>query len=42
LKARLEYAGHPIWLIRADADELARLKSWRDESRPHPKSDEAC
>jgi DNA invertase Pin-like site-specific DNA recombinase len=39
LKARLEYAGHPIWLIRADADELARLKSWRDESLHHPKSD---
>jgi hypothetical protein len=34
LKARQETAaGHPIWLVQADAAELARLKSWRAESR---------
>jgi DNA invertase Pin-like site-specific DNA recombinase len=43
LKARQgSGSGHPVWLVQADADELARLRSWRDGSRPHPKSDEAC
>jgi hypothetical protein len=38
LKARKETAaGHPVWLIKADAAELARLKSWRAESRPRGK-----
>jgi len=41
LKARRETAaGHPIWLVQADADELARLRSWRNESRRHPRPDE--
>lgn len=35
LKARRgTAAGHPIWLVQADAAEVARLKSWRAESRP--------
>lgn len=34
LKARQETAaGHPVWLVRADAAELARLRSCRAESR---------
>ncbi len=38
LKARREIgAGHPLWLVQADADELVRLKSWRDHPRPHSK-----
>ena len=38
LKARQETAaGHPVWLIQADAAELARLKSWRAESRSRGK-----
>jgi len=37
LKARQGIGnGHPVWLVQADADELARLRSWRDGSRPHP------
>ena len=38
LKARQETAaGHPVWLIQADAAELAWLKSWRAESRSRGK-----
>ena len=38
LKARQETAaGHHVWLIKADAAELARLKSWRAESRSRGK-----
>jgi hypothetical protein len=38
LKARREVgAGHPLWLVQVDTDELARLKSWRDNPRPHSK-----
>ena len=29
-------SGHPVWLVQADADELARLRSWRVEARHHP------
>lgn len=38
LKARREIgAGHPLWLVQADADELTRLKTLRAEPRPHSK-----
>lgn len=42
LKARREIgAGHPLWLVQVDTNELARLKSWRAGSNPHPKPDVA-
>jgi hypothetical protein len=29
-------SGHPVWLVQADADELARLRSWRGEAHHQP------
>jgi hypothetical protein len=43
LNARKEQgASHPIWLIRADAAEMTRLRSQRAEAAPHSKSRGIC
>ena len=43
LNARKEQgASHPIWLIRADAAEMTRLRSQRAEATPHSKSRGIC
>jgi DNA invertase Pin-like site-specific DNA recombinase len=42
LKARRESGGgHPLWLVQADANEVARLKSCRSAATAHAKSDVA-